>query len=194
MRIRDAALVLIDVQRGFEHRKWGRRNNPHAEARMSELLELWRDRGFPVVHVKHNSTTPDSPLHPTNAGNQFKNVVAPRNGELVIEKQVNSAFIGTKLEAELRSRGVRQIVLVGLTTPHCVSTTARMSGNLGFDTYVVSDATAAFEWRSHLGTVSAPDDVHFHALAALHGEFATVVTSGEMINAARGTGATTVVT
>jgi hypothetical protein len=57
-----------------------------------------------------------------------------------------------------------------------------MAGNLGFDTYVVSDATAAFEWVSHLGTRLEPEEVHFHALAALHGEFATVVTASSIID------------
>ena len=175
------AIILVDVQQGFTDSYWGARNNPGAESQMALLLEAWRARGWPVLHVKHNSRTPASPLHPSREGNGFQEWVAPRAGETVIEKDVNSAFIGTGLEAELRRRGITRVVLVGLTTPHCVSTTARMAGNLGFDTYVVSDATAAFEWRSHLGTRVLPEDVHFHALAALHGEFATVVTSASIL-------------
>jgi nicotinamidase-related amidase len=149
---------------------------------MAALLSTWRRRGLPVFHVKHNSRNPASPLHPSREGNAFQDWVAPRVGEKIIEKDVNSAFIGTELEAELRRIGVTRVVLVGLTTPHCISTTARMAGNLGFDTFVVSDATAAFEWRSHLGTRLDPEDIHFHALAALHGEFATVVATASIID------------
>ena len=176
-----SALILVDVQRGFAHPSWGERNNPRAEIQMARLLAAWRARGWPVLHVKHNSRNPSSPLHPSHDGNGFQDLVAPRPDETVIEKDVNSAFIGTNLESELRKRGATQLVLVGLTTPHCVSTTARMAGNLGFDTYVVSDATAAFEWRSHTGTRLMPEEVHFHALAALHGEFATVVTTSTIM-------------
>lgn len=177
-----SALVLIDVQRGFTHSYWGARNNPGAESQIAVLLSAWRDRGWPIFHVKHNSRNPISPLHPSCEGNGFQDWVAPRSGEKIIEKDVNSAFIGTELEAELRRLGLTRIILVGLTTPHCISTTARMAGNLGFDTYVVSDATAAFEWVSHLGMRLKPEDVHFHALAALHGEFATVVTTTSIVD------------
>jgi nicotinamidase-related amidase len=177
----ESALVLVDVQRGFADSYWGDRNNPGAEGQMALLLSAWRDLGWPVLHVKHNSRNPASPLHPSRDGNSLQEWVSPRAGERIIEKDVNSAFIGTGLEGELRRLGVTRVVLAGLTTPHCISTTARMAGNLGFDTYVVSDATAAFEWRSHLGTRLEPEEVHFHALAVLHGEFATVVTTSAII-------------
>ena len=176
-----SALILVDVQRGFTDSHWGARNNPDAEGKMSHLLSAWRDLGWPVLHVKHNSRNPGSPLHPSKGGNGFQEWVMPRPGETIVEKDVNSAFIGTGLEAELRRQSVTRVVLVGLTTPHCISTTARMAGNHGFDTYVVSDATAAFEWRSHMGTLVKPEEMHFHALAALHGEFATVVTASTVL-------------
>jgi nicotinamidase-related amidase len=180
-----SALLLVDVQRGFTDSHWGARNNQGAEGQMALLLSVWRDLGWPVLHVKHNSRDPASPLHPSRDGNGFQEWIAPRDGEKIIEKDVNSAFIGTELEAELRRLGVTRVILVGLTTPHCISTTARMAGNLGFDTYVVSDATAAFEWRSHLGTQLNPEEVHFHSLAALHGEFATVLTTSSVIEELR---------
>jgi len=183
MSYANSALVLVDVQRGFTHSYWGARNNPGAEGQIAVLLSAWRDSGWPVFHVKHNSRNPASPLHPGGEGNGFQDWIAPRTAEAIIEKDVNSAFIGTELEAKLRRLGATRVVLVGLTTPHCISTTARMAGNLGFDTYVVSDATAAFEWVSHLGTRLKPEEVHFHALAALHGEFATVVTTSSVIDA-----------
>ena len=177
----EAALVVVDVQQGFDDPKWGARNNPGAEIKIAELLSIWRAQRWPVFHVKHNSTSPVSPLRPSLAGNRIKDIAAPMSPEPVVEKEVNSAFIGTDLEARLRKAHVTQVVLVGLTTPHCISTTARMAGNLGFETFVASDATAAFEWQAHDGTTIPPDVMHFHALAAIHGEFATVATSAEIL-------------
>lgn len=175
-----AALIIIDVQKGFEDPVWGARNNRDAEARIASMLAAWRRDQNPVFHVKHNSRSHASPLHVDSPGNAFKPETAPLPGEPVIEKDVNSAFIGTGLEAQLRNAGIEDLVLVGLTTPHCVSTTARMASNLDFRVRVVSDATAAFAWRAHDGALVAPEDVHYHALAALHGEFCTVVTAASL--------------
>lgn len=177
------ALLVVDVQDGFDDPSWGRRNNPDAEANIADLLAAWRSRGDRVFHIKHNSRSPASPLRPAHPGNAIKAFAAPRPSEPVIKKSVNSGFIGTDLEAQLRRAHVRDVVIVGFTTPHCVSTTTRMAANLGFDTRVVSDATAAFEWRSHDGVLIPPEDMHYHALAALSGEFATVVTASDLLHA-----------
>ncbi len=177
-----SALLLIDVQQGFDDLSfWGTRNNPGAEANMARLLAAWRAGGRPVFHVKHNSRNPRSPLHPANSGNAIKPAVAPLPGEPVFEKQVNSSFIGTDLEARLRSAGVTGLVIVGLTTPHCVSTTTRMAANLGFNVRLVSDATAAFDWKAHDGRTIPAEEMHYQALAPLHGEFAEVVTTDAVL-------------
>src|SRR5262249_4064344 len=138
-------LLVVDLQQGFDDPRWGRRNNPQLETRVCELLLAWRATRRPVVHVRHMSTDPGSPLRPGQPGNEFKAATAPVVGETVIEKRVNSAFIQTSLEDELRGAGCQALTIVGLTTNHCVSTTARMAGNLGFSTWVVSDATATFD-------------------------------------------------
>jgi nicotinamidase-related amidase len=177
----NTALLVIDVQGGFDEPYWGARNNPDAEANIARLLEAWRAAGRSVFHVKHNSRLPRSPLHPANPGNAFKDFATPQNGEPAIGKDVNSAFIGTDLEARLREAGVDSLVIVGLTTPHCVSTTARMASNLGFKTTVVSDATAAHAGRGPDGKPIDAETVHYHALAALNGEFAEIVTTEELL-------------
>jgi nicotinamidase-related amidase len=127
------------------------------------------------------STDPRSPLRPGQPGNAFKRETAPIAGELVVEKRVNSAFIGTSLEADLRRAGCGGLVIVGLTTNHCVSTTARMAGNLGFATWVVSDATAAFDREGPDGVLHAAERIHQMALSDLHGEFATIVDTASVI-------------
>ena len=98
----------------------------------------------------------------------------------MISKNVNSAFIGTGLEQHLRGNAIDTVVIVGITTDHCVSTTARMAGNLGFTSYVVADATATFERRGFDGRVYSAEQMHDTALASLHGEFATVVVSANL--------------
>ena len=178
-------LVLIDIQTGFDDPVWGTRNNPHAESRAAELLTAWRASGRPVWHVRHLSVERDSPLTRARGGTEFKPEVAPMAGESVIEKSVNSAFIGTALEAELRARGVDHVVLAGLTTPHCVSTTARMAANLGFGVTVAHDACAAFarngdaSWSDR--PAPDPEAIHSAALDHLHGEFARVRATAEIL-------------
>ncbi len=184
------ALLLIDIQQGFEAPYWGPRNNPEAEANMARLLETWRAEKRPVVHIQHCSIEPDSALRPGQPGHNFQSFAEPILGEPVFQKHVNSGFIGTGLEAFLREQGWTTLVLVGLTTNHCVSTTARMAGNLGFKAYVVDDATATFDRADHHGRVYPAEQVHALALASLHGEFATVVETADVLAMLGSVGAT----
>ena len=175
------ALLVIDVQKGFDDPCWGPRNNPAMEQRLAELLAAWRAGRRPVLHARHMSTEPGSPLRPGQRGNDFKVEAAPQPGEPVIEKSVNSCFIGTTLYADLQQAGIEGLVLAGLTTNHCVSTTARMAGNLGFTVWVASDATATFDRVGPDGVLYPADLVHGAALSDLHGEFAAVVDTKRLI-------------
>lgn len=127
-------LIVIDVQQAFLDPHWGERNNPEAEANIARLLEAWRNIRWPIHHVVHDSREPDSLLRRYSPGNRIQAAAAPNAGEPVYRKHVNSAFIGTNLERDLRQNSIDTLVIVGLTTNHCVSTTARMAENLGFRT------------------------------------------------------------
>lgn len=183
----NAALLVIDVQYGHDDPRFGKRNNPDAEDRIAELLSAWRASGRPVIHVQHLSHNPGSVFHESNHGSVIKDVVQPLDKEPLIQKHTNSAFIGTELEQMLRARDIDTLVLTGLTTPHCVSTTARMAGNLGFNTYVVADATAAnegnvdFQFPGGTKLEAGPDIVHAISLATINGEFAHIVDSSEVL-------------
>jgi len=170
-----AALIIIDMQKGFDDPFWGARNNPAAESRVASLLQRWRECSAPVLHVHHCSSSPRGCFRTGTAGIEPKPEAIPRHGEAVYRKSVNSAFIGTSLEADLRRRGIANLVVVGLTTNHCVSTTVRMAGNLGFNTCVVADATATFDRKGADGRLRVAAEVHNAALGDLQGEFAEVV-------------------
>ena len=181
VRFDSSALLIIDVQQGFDDPSWGPRNNPNAEENIARLLKAWRDQDGLVVCVQHLSTEPDSPLRPGQPGVQLREEVQPLDGDLLIQKHVNSAFIGTDLQAQLEAQGIDTVVVVGLTTNHCVSTTARMAANLGFDVVVVEDATAAFDHTDHAGRHFDAETLHAAALANLHGEFAVIQPTSEVL-------------
>ena len=185
MNLSQAALLVVDVQKGFDDPFWGDRNNPQAEANIARIIGAWRETGRPVIHVLHDSASPTSPLRPGTNGNQPKPEAEPLAGESVYRKTVNSAFIGTSLEDDLRREGVEAVVVVGLTTNHCVSTTVRMAGNLGFETYLVTDATATFDRAGIDGRKRPAEEVHASALSDLKDEFANLIDTDTVVGAAR---------
>lgn len=180
---KNTALLLIDVQRGFEQTTYwgGHRNNPDAEQKMARLLAAWRERQLPVIHVKHDSVNPASPLRPGQPGNQIRPEVFPGADEVLFSKTVNSAFIGTKLEVYLRQQGISSLVICGMTTDHCISTSVRMAANLGFEVVVVEDATATFD-RNYREKHYRAEDIHSYHLLSLQDEFAQVMTTGELLS------------
>ena len=180
---RDSALIVVDVQRAFDDPAWGERNNPRAERNIAELLSAWRAARRSLVHVRHRNREPGGRFHPDGDGFAVKPEARDLPGELVLTKVVNSGFIGTDLEARLRAAGITTVVLVGITTDHCVSTTARMAANLGFETLIVSDATATFERTGPDGRRYSADEMHGTALASLSGEFSTVVSTAQLLTA-----------
>ena len=179
------ALLIIDVQEAFKDPRWGNRNNHDAEENMGRLLDAWRGAGLPVIHVRHMSKEPNSTLRPGTPGNEFQPRVAPKDGEIVVEKDVNSAFIGTRLRELLDERGIRSLITTGLTTNHCVSTTARMAGNFGYDTVVVGDACATFDVTTPDGKTIPAEVMHEVGLAELRGEFAAIETTDSVLEAMR---------
>lgn len=175
------ALLIIDVQKGLAEATLGARNNPDAEANISALLKTWRKQGRPIIHIRHCSTEPDSPLRPGLPGNAYKDEVQPLPGEKEFTKSANSAFIDTGLEQYLRNAHIPALVIVGLTTDHCVSATTRMASDLGFDVTLVSDATAAFERIGYDGVHCSAEDIHRINLVSLDGEFCELRSTAEIL-------------
>lgn len=171
----DPALLIIDMQIGMSWPIVGERNNPQAETNISELLAAWRDAGAPIVHVRHISRAPGSVFLPGQEGAAFQAAFVPRAEEHVVEKNVPDAFIHSGLERWLHVRGIASVVVVGVSTNNSVESTARTAGNLGFKTYVVSDATFAFAQADFNGVPRTADEVHAMSLANLRADYAEIV-------------------
>lgn len=175
------ALIVIDVQQGFADPGWGARNNPDCESNILRLLRAWRAQGGPVVLVRHDSASPESPLRPGQPGNALMDGVDGPH-DLLVTKSVNSAFYGEPdLQLWLESSGIRDVVICGITTNHCCETTARMAGNLGFDVTFVLDATHTFDRVGPDGVVVRAEELARATAANLHGEFATVRSTHEVV-------------
>jgi nicotinamidase-related amidase len=172
---------LIDVQNGFlESNYWGKSNNLNFEKNIGRLLKIYRELELPVLHVQHLSTEEKSPLRPGQSGVEFISGLEPRFGERIFQKSVNSAFIGTNLEKYLKSKKIKSLTILGFTSDHCVSTTARMAKNLGFEVLIPHDATLTFDRVGHDGTLYSAELVHQVSLASLEKEFAKVLSCGEI--------------
>ncbi|WP_338769228.1 cysteine hydrolase family protein [Bernardetia sp. ABR2-2B] len=182
LRQKKIALLLIDIQKAFDEEEYwgGNRNNKDAEQKSGQILSKWRELNLPIFHIVHSSQTPTSRLHESHAGFEIKNEVKPLKGEPVIKKNVNSAFIGTDLKERLEKQNIKNLVIVGLTTNHCVSTTTRMAGNFGFETLLISDATATFDRIGVNGEKFSSEIIHQTTLASLNKEFAEVIDMKEL--------------
>ncbi|MED7950242.1 cysteine hydrolase family protein [Kitasatospora sp. NPDC058201] len=188
----DSVLVVIDVQKGFEDTAfWGERDNPGAERRIGELIDVWQATGRPIVTVQHVS--PTGPLAEGTPGHELKDFVAAVEPDLHITKTVNSAFYGTPdLHAWLRERGAEQVVIVGIITNVCNETTARMAGNLGYDAVFPIDAMHAFDMAGPDGVTVPAAELARATGAVLHAmRFAKVVTAESVVTAARAGGPVT---
>jgi nicotinamidase-related amidase len=180
----DAVLIVIDMQEAIDDPRWGPRNNLEAEANIAALIAAWRAESLPLVHVRHDSVDPASPYAPHGPGHRFKRCAAPLDGETVIGKNANSAFIGAGLEGLLDELGATTLVLCGALTPNSVEATARHAGNLGYQVFVVADACWAVDKVDLRGKRWPAEDVHALSLAHLQGEYGSVVDTATTLLAA----------
>jgi nicotinamidase-related amidase len=176
-----AVLLLIDLQRAVDHPAWGQRNNPDAEQRIARLLSHWRARNWPIVHIRHDSPEPQSHYRPDQPGHDFKPEAMPLPGETVLVKCTNNAFVGTDLQARLRTASHTALVVAGVITNNSVESSVRMAGNLGFDTWLVEDACFTFARADWNGVRRSAEDVHAMSLANLDAEYCTVVTADAVL-------------
>ena len=179
------ALLVIDVQMAFTHRdeQGALRSTPMAESNIRRLLEGFRETGAKIVHIHHHSHEAGSPFTAGLPGAVVQEFAKPAPSETTYIKHVSSGFIGTSLEDDLRRAGVEHLVVCGAEANKCVETTARMAGNLGFDTLYVSDGVWAYGNTGPDGRTHSPLEVWSLSLSNLHGEFATVLSTEDVISA-----------
>lgn len=179
--MKKTALLLIDIQMGLDDPSLGKRNNPDAESNIGLLLAAWRQYKRPIIHIRHCSVEPNSPLRPELPGNAFKTEARPLPGEKQFDKSTNSAFVGTGLEDYLHEQSISSLLIVGLTTDHCVSATTRNGADLGFDVTLVSDGTATHERVGYDGVLYSAEDIHKINLVSLDGEFCVVRSTEDVL-------------
>ena len=186
------ALLLIDIQEGLDESEFwgGSRNNPSAEENCRTILDYFRNEKLPLFHIQHCSINPESPLYPGKTGQRIKEIVFPDDGEWVVQKTTNSALVNTELLSLLESTSVTTLIVVGLTTDHCVSATVRSAADLGFKTILISDATATYAKTGVDGTYYEADLVHAIELASLKGEFAEIIDTSTLLQTLKNEGKT----
>lgn len=178
----NAVLLPVDMQQAFDGPQWPPRWNKAVDSNGLAILDAWRARGLPIIHVRHDSITPGSTLAPGQPGNAFRPGFGPRGeNEPIVSKSVNSAFIGTDLDLRLRRLGIRRVVVFGITTDMCVSTTVRVGANLGYDMVLVEDACDCFDLPDGAGGTIPARSSHQAHVATLRFEFATVVTTRQIV-------------
>ncbi|MFD0916793.1 cysteine hydrolase family protein [Pseudahrensia aquimaris] len=183
------ALLIIDMQKAGSDPALGERGQPEAEANAARLLAAWRERGDPVIHIRHDDMNPASPYAPGKPGHAFCPEVAPLPHEEVIEKRTTNAFVGTDLMQALEGHNAAQIVVAGVHLEHCVGTTARMAGNLGFMVYLAGDATASLSNHDKNGRHFSADEIHAMMLAVLDGDFVKVSDTDTLLSLVNAEGA-----
>ena len=176
-----AVLLPIDMQQGFDAPGWPRRWNEQVDANGLALLVEWRARGRPIIHVRHDSIEPGSSLAPRTPGNDFRPGFGPDGDEPLIRKSVNSAFIGTDLDLQLKRLGAKHVVAFGISTDMCVSTTIRTGANMGWDMILVPDACDCFDLPDGAGGTIPAEEVHRAHVATLLFEFCRGLSTGELI-------------
>lgn len=175
-----AILLPIDMQRGFDDPAVPRRWNRDVDANGLALLAAWRAAGRPIVHVRHDSPTPGSPFAPGSPGNAFRPGFEPRDGEPLVAKSVNSAFIGTDLDLRLKRLGAAHVVVFGMVTDMCVSTTVRTGANLGWDMILVPDACDCFDLPDGKGGIIPAETVQAVHVATLAYEFCRTMATADL--------------
>ncbi|AUX77042.1 cysteine hydrolase family protein [Sinorhizobium fredii] len=179
----NAVLIPIDMQRAFDAVPWPPRWNGRVDENGLTVLAAWRAAKRPIIHVRHDSIKEGSTLHPEQPGNAFRPGFGPMGGESLVTKSVNAAFIGTDLDLRLRRLGADTVVMFGISTDMCVSTSVRVAANLGYRVFLVEDACDCFDVADGAGGVIAAREIHRAHVATLRAEFADVVTTGELLSA-----------
>jgi nicotinamidase-related amidase len=172
-RLSDACLVLIDLQHEYLAGPIALPEADAAIASAARLLERARGSGTAIFHVAHKGR-PGGLFDRGAERGAIVAAVAPLAGEPVVEKELPNAFAGTDLQARLAATGRRNIVVAGLMTHMCVSSTARAALDLGFRVTIDATSCATRDLPDGRGGTIAAATIHQVALVELSDRFAII--------------------
>jgi nicotinamidase-related amidase len=178
------ALIVVDVQVGFgDETYWGPRNNPLSETNIEMLVAAWRDQGWPIVYVRHDSAKPGSPLQAGTPGNQFMPFLRSVEPDLLVTKSVHSAFLGEPdLHGWLTDRNIRSVAVCGIQTNMCCETTARDASDLGYSLLFILDATHTYDITAGgTGKVYRARELSRYTAVNIEADFGQVVYTAELL-------------
>lgn len=176
------ALVLIDIQNDyFEGGKLPLENPIAAANNARQLLDSFRQNGQLIIHIEHDNVDESRPfLFRGTQGQLIHESVAPLSDEIVIKKQFPSAFWQTNLQEVLEQHGVQNLVIAGMMTHMCVSTTTRAAMERGYMATVITDACATCDLEFQ-GEILPAQTVHRSALAEVQ-MLANLATTEQYLN------------
>jgi len=174
-------LIVLDVQDAIDQPVWADKNNPDYVKAIQKLLAHWREKGWPVLHVKHHEPTSTSTYHTHGLWSGIKAEVAPLDGELVIIKEKNCAFIDTELDVALKSLNADRFVLTGVVIHNSVDATIRAGNALGYQIYLPTDATTAVPVKAADGKSWDAQTVFDLTAAILGSEYAELTTTDQLM-------------
>jgi nicotinamidase-related amidase len=138
------ALMLVDIQQGMFALPSPLHRGEEIVQRIADLLGRARAEGTPVVHIQHDGG-PGHVLAKGSAGWPHHPLVAPREGEMVVEKRHSSAFHGTNLHRRLSLAGIDRLVVAGMQTEMCVDSACRGAAALDYRVVLVADGHTTFD-------------------------------------------------
>lgn len=177
------ALLIIDVQNDyFPGGAMELMGSTEAGALAGKLLQVFRQKSLPVIHIQHVATSRDATFFlPNTKGVQIYECVAPVEGETLFQKNHPNSFLETPLLEHLRQHQITQLVIVGMMTHMCIDTTTRAASDLGFDCLLVHDACATKSLTFGNVTVAA-EYIQAAYLAAIDGSFAKVLSTDDVLS------------
>ena len=179
----DTALIVLDVQKAIDDPKWDSKNNPGYADVIATLLAEFRAANLPVIHIRHEEANPASTFYARGPGQPFKDEALPLDGETVITKTVNCAFIGTDLEAYLREQGIKRLIFTGVVIHNSMDVSIRAAHCYGFEVFLPTDATSAIDVTDARGRLFDAQTVFDLYATVLASEYCTLTTSAEVIAA-----------
>ena len=176
-------LIIVDLQKDyFQGGKWQLEGTEAAAANAARLLSAFREKGWPVVHIRHVFANTDAPFFaPGSSGAEVHPLVAERPGEAVLIKQQINSFRDTELKQVLDQAGVSQVLICGAMSHMCIDAVTRAAHDFGYSCAVAHDAcaTLALEFNG----VSVPaSQVHAAYMAALAFAYANVASTETLLS------------